>query len=445
MSTPENKYVEIFRTSSAPQCEIIRLRLAEEGIPVFIDGELLASLAGELPFGWRNSPRIMVDSTRTEDAIKIIREILQNSQQQDSTLDKGTIFCLACQSPFDENAMICSRCGWSFEQEPVSTPTNTEAQPVAPTGPKEVEIPTKIRWLVRFIVAGVLAVVGFIGYKIFTDTEEEFENGLVALEKGYPDECIHWMTKVIRWDSKNANAYFYRSHAYYHKKQNAEALADINKAIQLETNPIYLDLRGEIYSVLHKYEEALTDFNTVIESKKGDDRTFHNRGHCYFMLKQYERAVQDYQQSLKLKPTSYHSRLNLAINYIRLGRWEEAIAEGNEARAMTNNNHLILNFLSYIYSSCSDAKYRNGPLALEYAKKACEASKNNPDYLDSLAAAYAEVGEFDLAVETQQKVLADKNFGAEDLDREKAIAKAKARLELYKNRKPSRVTPEEWE
>ena len=51
--------------------------------------------------------------------------------------------------------------------------------------------------------------------------------------------------------------------------------------------------------------------------------------------------------------------------------------------------------------------HRDGKLALENAKKACELDQwENWQYVSSLAAAYAELGQFDKAIEWQKKAIA---------------------------------------
>jgi tetratricopeptide (TPR) repeat protein len=76
---------------------------------------------------------------------------------------------------------------------------------------------------------------------------------------------------------------------------------------------------------------------------------------------------------------------------------------------------------------------RDGKKALEYAKKACElAEDTDPDLFDTLAAAYAENGNFAEAVKWLKKGLESPDFTKDR--REKALS----RLKLYERAKAYR-------
>ena len=57
----------------------------------------------------------------------------------------------------------------------------------------------------------------------------------------------------------------------------------------------------------------------------------------------------------------------------------------------------------------------------------------NGEYEAALAAAYAETGDFDLAIAEQKKVLADTSLDKQDRER------MEKRLALYQNKKPYRM------
>ncbi len=73
-------------------------------------------------------------------------------------------------------------------------------------------------------------------------------------------------------------------------------------------------------------------------------------------------------------------------------------------------------------------------MAIEYATKACVLTNwKECDYIQTLAAAYAENGQFDKAVEWQQKAC--------DIAPGQNRQDLQSRLDLYKSGKPYREVP----
>jgi hypothetical protein len=89
-------------------------------------------------------------------------------------------------------------------------------------------------------------------------------------------------------------------------------------------------------------------------------------------------------------------------------------------------------------ATCPDERFRDGVKAVQFAQRACTLTKWNViDYLDTLAAAYAEAGDFNHAIGLQQTVCEDPADKADQADFE-------SRLELYLDGKPfHRGTPDE--
>src|SRR5207248_1855080 len=86
--------------------------------------------------------------------------------------------------------------------------------------------------------------------------------------------------------------------------------------------------------------------------------------------------------------------------------------------------------LALFQAGCPDAKFRDGKKALQNAEKAYELTKG-PAEMAARAAAHAELGQFDKAVEWQTKALESAAAEEKDLYR--------ARLKLYQDRKPYRL------
>src|SRR5207253_1344886 len=86
-------------------------------------------------------------------------------------------------------------------------------------------------------------------------------------------------------------------------------------------------------------------------------------------------------------------------------------------------------------ATCRDEQFRDGKSALEFAKKAVELDGGKTaDAPAALAAAYAELGDFEQAVHWQTKAL-------ELIKQEKNKSQANDRLQLYRSGKPYRERP----
>ena len=88
-----------------------------------------------------------------------------------------------------------------------------------------------------------------------------------------------------------------------------------------------------------------------------------------------------------------------------------------------------------MHATCPNEKYRDGKKAFENARKAYQLSGANEwSYLVTLAAAYAENGDFNKAKEWEAKAIemATTDKSAKDKDK----AEARSRLELYKQGRP---------
>ena len=140
-------------------------------------------------------------------------------------------------------------------------------------------------------------------------------------------------------------------------------------------------------------------------------------------IKDIKKSADPTQKSLN--PASAEVYFNQGNAYLLNRQFKQAISyyikttEINPAFAPGFNN------LAWLFATCPDGKYRDGNKAIENATRACELSQwAKPDCLGTLAAAYAEAGEFELAIKWQATAI---EFATPDYD----IVAAHSRLELY--------------
>ncbi len=148
-----------------------------------------------------------------------------------------------------------------------------------------------------------------------------------------------------------------------------------------------------------------------------------------------QEAVTCYTRAIELDAADF--RANRELGQVRLEAKDFAAALGHFERAHEArvDDVLCANNLAWLLATCPGSGSRNGPRAVQLALEICRATgDNDPSTLDTLAAAYAEAGQFELAVATATKALA----GATEPVLKRQI---QARLRLYRGGQPFREAP----
>ena len=94
---------------------------------------------------------------------------------------------------------------------------------------------------------------------------------------------------------------------------------------------------------------------------------------------------------------------------------------------------MALKRAAWLHATCPNASVRNGSTAVEFAQKALAATKlKDAGMLDTLAAAYAEAGQFEKAVSAEKQAISLAS-------REDEQKEYQTRLKLYQEKKPYRA------
>jgi tetratricopeptide (TPR) repeat protein len=116
-----------------------------------------------------------------------------------------------------------------------------------------------------------------------------------------------------------------------------------------------------------------------------------------------DEAIPQFERALQLAPNMAEAHYYLGMALVMKGRAAEGLAHWRQALRREPDNLQALNDTAWLLSTSSDAALRNGSEAISLAEHAVQiTSAREPAILGTLAAAFAESGDFDKAVETER-------------------------------------------
>ena len=264
---------------------------------------------------------------------------------------------------------------------------------------------------------------------------------------------------------------FVRGLLYRFQKQDDEAESLMEESVQLSRRVLgdehfwtlyYMHYLANLYRDQGRYEDAGQLFVKLIEGRRrllGEDNlltqlSFIELANMYTYQGHHDAAEQLFIKTLERRRHLFGDKDSLTqvcITGLRLlyeisGQLDKLkalflsnskmfekqrteLGQGDAALAGPLNGH------AWWQATYPVAELRNGPEAIENATKACELTGwRNPVYVDTLAAAHAETGDFDSAIKWQKKAI-------EMLTKEqRALPQAdfELRLKLYESGLPAR-------
>lgn len=283
------------------------------------------------------------------------------------------------------------------------------------------------------------------------------------------DEALEQVAKVIAKKPDLALSYTLRARIHALKDDVTAALADLDLALKHEPQDLTaLMLRARMYLADGKTKSARGDVDRVLELRPGLSQGLLLRSALLAAEGDYVAAIRDLQSVLRSDPSNVEYRVQLSRYYVAdkrprkavevlndvvkddadnvlalrtradallsIGKHADAVADYEKAMKVEPDNSGVLNNLAWVLATSPEEKVRNARRSIELGTKACEVTKfKEAHILSTLAAGYAESGDFDAAIKWSTKAV---EMGREQLKDQ--VEQLEKELDSYKQKKPWR-------
>jgi protein O-mannosyl-transferase len=226
--------------------------------------------------------------------------------------------------------------------------------------------------------------------------------GIVLFEKGQLDEAIAHYRTTLRMQPNFWDADYNLGSALLRRGEVDEAIFYCDKAVAMAPNDP--DAQVALANALlqkRRIDDAIVHYQKAVAIRPDYFLARYGLGHALLEKGEFDAAIEHCRGALLVRPNDPDCNIVLAVALDEKGQTAEAIQHYEKALETFPQSVSALNNLAWSLATSSNPSLRNGARAVQLARQADQLSgSTNALVLRTLAAAYAETGQFEKAIES---------------------------------------------
>ncbi|PWT78964.1 MAG: hypothetical protein C5B58_14500 [Acidobacteria bacterium] len=226
--------------------------------------------------------------------------------------------------------------------------------------------------------------------------------GIVLFEKGQLDEAIAHYRTTLRMQPNFWDADYNLGSALLSKGEVDEAILYCDKAVAMAPNDP--DAQVALANALlqkRRIDEAIVHYKKAVALRPDYFLARYGLGHALLEKGEFDATIEHCRAALSIQPNDPDCNIVLAVALDEKGQTAEAIQHYEKALETLPQSISALNNLAWSLATSFNPSLRKGARAVQLARQADQLSgSTNALVLRTLAAAYAETGQFEKAIES---------------------------------------------
>jgi len=161
---------------------------------------------------------------------------------------------------------------------------------------------------------------------------------------------------------------------------------------------------GIVFLRQGKVDEAISLLQAAVDLRPDNSPAHENLAKALLQKGRIPEALVHYRQLIKLQPDNFEVHNIVGTVLVQQGRIREGMEEWQKVLAIQPDNGNAMSNLAWVFATAPDDSLRDGVQAVKLAEQALRVSGSRiPILFRTLAAAYAENGQFSQAIQTAQR------------------------------------------